>query len=163
MLGRNIFAARAAARNDTPDRIGAPLRGRSVSPRSYAPECHSGVAHNNTASRWTMLRGRPRVRDSTITEVRFQLVRSDNDRAWIIRFEQNPNKCIATANLRPMIEYLQSQGFQDGYDNADGEYGWGKAWTEGHYTFDEHIAAQHVLRRVAEIIEAGIAQGRRSI
>jgi len=83
------------------------------------------------------------------------LAKSDTDHAWIIRFDQNPNQGEFTKeNPHPVIAYLKSEGFRWGFSDADGKGGWGKLMREGHYTFAEHMDAQRVFRKAAEMLGA---------
>jgi hypothetical protein len=81
--------------------------------------------------------------------------------AWGIRFESSPNTGeYSKENPHPVLAYLKSEGFRWGFSDADGNGGWGKLMQEGHYTYGEHMEAQRVLQKAAEMIGAAKDQGR---
>lgn len=92
---------------------------------------------------------------------RVRLLKSTADRAWVIRFDNNPNEMNGQSkeNPHPVLSYLKSEGYRWGFADADGKGGWGKVWQEGHYTYAEHMDARKVLAKAAEMIGAKVEQG----
>jgi hypothetical protein len=95
-----------------------------------------------------------------------QLLQSKADRAWVIRFDKNPSEGVdadgkeySKDHKHPVIAYLKSEGYRWGFADADGKGGWGKPMEEGHYTYAEHMDAQRVFRKAAEMVGAGKDHG----
>jgi hypothetical protein len=95
-----------------------------------------------------------------------RLLRSNADRAWVIRFEKNPNDMTDEQGVKyskerphPVLKALKESGFRWGFADADGQGGWGKLMQEGHYTYAEHLDARKVLAKAAEMIGVKVGQG----
>lgn len=91
---------------------------------------------------------------------RVQLLKSEGEGAWVIRFAHNPNddkglegETYSKANPHPVLKMLKSEGFRWGFDGGDGKGGWGKGFTGDAYGQD-HIEARRVLQAAAEMIGA---------
>jgi hypothetical protein len=97
---------------------------------------------------------------------RVQLLKSEGEGAWVIRFAHNPNEdkgpngeTYDKQNQHPVLKMLKSEGFRWGFDGGDSKGGWGKAFTGDAYGQD-HIDARRVLQTAAEMIGAKLDQGR---
>jgi hypothetical protein len=87
-----------------------------------------------------------------------RLLKSEGHRAWVIRFAHNPNddkgpngETYSKENPSPVLKMLKSEGYRWGFDNGDGQGGWGKKWSGDPYGAD-HIEARRVLAQAAELI-----------
>jgi len=90
-------------------------------------------------------------------ENKIRLLKSETDRAWLIRFEKNPNEGRPKDDPHPVLAYLKSEGFHWADSAADGKKAWGKAWQDGRYQIAEHMEAEKVFKKAAEML--GPVQG----
>ena len=91
-------------------------------------------------------------------ENRVRLLKSEGERAWVIRFAKNPNegtdldgKPYGKDNKHPVLKMLYEAGYRWGFDGGDGKGGWGKRWSGDAYGTD-HMEARQVLGKAAEMI-----------
>ncbi len=91
---------------------------------------------------------------------RVQLLKSEGEGAYVIRFAHNPNddkgsngETYSKQNQHPVLVMLKSEGFRWGFDGGDGKGGWGKRFEGDAYGAD-HIEARRVLQQAAEMIGA---------
>ena len=89
---------------------------------------------------------------------RVRLLKSEGERAWVIRFAQNPNldkgpngETYSKETPHPVLKMLKDEGYRWGFDGGDGKGGWGKAFTADPYGA-EHIEARRVLQMAADMI-----------
>ena len=81
------------------------------------------------------------------------LFKSREDRAWLIRFDKNPNEGRAKDDPHPVLAYLKKEaGYRWGFSDADGKGGWGKPWADGQFNYTEHMGARAVLRKCADML-----------
>jgi hypothetical protein len=90
---------------------------------------------------------------------RVQLLKSEGEGAWVIRFAKSPNEMDGhrKENPHPVIKMLKEEGYRWGFDGGDGKGGWGKKFQGDPYGAD-HIEARRVLQTAAEMIGAKIEQ-----
>jgi len=81
-----------------------------------------------------------------------RLLKSEKDRAWLIRFEKNPNEGRAKEDPHPVLAYLKSEGFRWADSQADGKKAWGKEWRDDRYQVAEHMDAEKVFKKAAEML-----------
>jgi hypothetical protein len=93
-------------------------------------------------------------------ENRVQLLKSEGEGAWVIRFAHNPNQgkglggeTYSKETPHPVLKMLKDEGYRWGFDGGDGKGGWGKAFAGDAYMAD-HIEARRVLQKAAEMIGA---------
>jgi hypothetical protein len=88
-----------------------------------------------------------------------RLLKSTQDRAWLIRFEKNPNEGRAKDDPHPVLAYLKSEGFRWADSQADGKKAWGKEWQDGRYLVAEHMDAEKVFKKAADMLGPIQSQG----
>jgi len=90
---------------------------------------------------------------------RVQLLRSEGEGAWVIRFATSPNEMEGHSkdNPHPVIRMLKEEGYRWGFDGGDGKGGWGRKFQGDPYGAD-HIEARRVLHKAAGMIGARIEQ-----
>jgi hypothetical protein len=89
---------------------------------------------------------------------RVRLLKSEGERAWVIRFAHNPNEdkgangeTYSKETPHPVLKMLKDEGYRWGFDGGDGKGGWGKAFTADPYGA-EHIEARRVLQKAADMV-----------
>jgi hypothetical protein len=99
-------------------------------------------------------------------ENRVQLLKSEGEGAWVIRFAHNPNldqgpegETYGKENPHPVLKMLKESGYRWGFDGGDQKGGWGKRFTGDAYGQD-HIEARKVLQQAADIIGHKMDHGR---
>ena len=99
-------------------------------------------------------------------ENRVQLLKSEGEGAWVIRFAHNPNldkgpegEEYSKENPHPVLKALKDEGYRWGFDGGDGKGGWGKRFNGDAYVQD-HIEARAVLQKAADIIGHKMDHGR---
>ena len=99
-------------------------------------------------------------------ENRVQLLKSEGEGAWVIRFAHNPNldkgpegEAYSKETPHPVLKMLKEAGFRWRFDGGDGKGGWGKGFTGDAYGQD-HIEARKVLQKAADIIGHRMDHGR---
>lgn len=99
-------------------------------------------------------------------ENRVQLLKSEGERAWVIRFAHNPNQDLgpdgetySKENPHPVLKALKEEGYRWGFDGGDQKGGWGKAFNGDAYGTD-HIEARRVLQKAADMIGHKMDHGR---
>jgi hypothetical protein len=93
-------------------------------------------------------------------ENRVQLLKSEREGAWVIRFAHNPNQdkglegeTYTKETPHPVLKMLKDEGYRWGFDGGDGKGGWGKKFDRDAYQSD-HMEARRVLHLAAEMIGA---------
>ncbi len=91
-------------------------------------------------------------------ENRVQLLKSEGEGAWVIRFAHNPNldkgpegETYSKENPHPVLKMLKEEGHRWGFDGGDGKGGWGKRFSGDAYGAD-HLDARRVLQKASEMI-----------
>ena len=91
-------------------------------------------------------------------ENRVQLLKSEGEGAWVIRFAHNPNQdkgpegeTYSKEKPHPVLKMLKESGYKWGFDGSDGKGGWGKGFSGDAYGQD-HIDARRVLQQAADMI-----------
>lgn len=87
------------------------------------------------------------------------LLKSYKDKAYLIRFDDNPNLGREEGDPHPVLAYLKSEGFRWAESQADGDRAWGKSWAEGHFSYPEYLEARRVMQKAAEMMGAKVEQG----
>ncbi|WP_020472420.1 hypothetical protein [Zavarzinella formosa] len=157
--------------------IHAVAESTSVEPERFASQhAPSGNGHAAAVERKPILKApNPHAIESIAgDENRVRLLKEEPDRkrgfpgAWVIRFEKNPNDMVDDEGVKyskerphPVLKMLKDEGFKWGFSNGDGDGkgGWGKGWTEGHYTYAEHVEARRTMEKAAAMIGAKVEQG----
>jgi hypothetical protein len=99
-------------------------------------------------------------------ENRVQLLKSEGEGAWVIRFAHNPNldkgpdgETYSKENPHPVLKMLKGESYRWGFDGGDQKGGWGKRFT-GDANGADHIEARRVLQKAADMIGHKLDQGR---
>jgi hypothetical protein len=127
----------------------------------------NGNGHAATVERkkWTPPRDPFGFESQKAGENRVQLLKSEREGAWVIRFAHNPNldkgpdgETYSKENPHPVLKMLKESGYRWGFDQDD-KGGWGKKFTGDAYGQD-HIEARAVLQKAADIIGHKMDHGR---
>ncbi|WP_020471542.1 hypothetical protein [Zavarzinella formosa] len=133
--------------------------------RQHAP---SGNGHAASIERKQLLRVPDpfAVESSLAGENRVQLLKSEGERAWVIRFAHPPNEdkgpegeSYSKESPHPVIKMLKEAGYRWGFDGGDSKGGWGKKFSEDAFGADL-IDARRVLQKAADMIGCKVDQGR---
>ena len=117
-------------------------------------------AEEDPRKKWTPAKDPFGFENVKAGENRVQLLKSEREGAWVIRFAHNPNQdkglegeTYSKETPHPVLKMLKDEGYRWGFDGGDSKGGWGKRFTGDAYQSD-HMEARRVLHLAAEMIGA---------
>jgi hypothetical protein len=141
--------------------------GERPKPQHAEQHAPSG-SHAGTVERkkWTPPKDPFGFENQKAGENRVQLLKSEGEGAWVIRFAHNPNldkgpegETYSKENPHPVLKMLKGESYRWGFDGGDQKGGWGKRFTGDAYGAD-HIEARRVLQQAADMIGHKLDHGR---